>query len=172
MATTRLGQFGVGVEPYGTFDPKDPAPTSDPHNPGLITRLSQFGVGAAKYGTFEPKIEAVVVSAAVIGGGRRPKRRRYLLPDDVLVVATEDEILEILRAMEPEEVVVKPQEKAVIRAKGKHSPEIKKRTLKSGVVKITIPQTWAPDPNIYPILIKKLQEREEEEIVIMLATVH
>jgi len=75
VATTRLGQFGVGVEPYGTFDPKDPAPTSDPHNPGLITRLSQFGVGVAKYGTFQPKTEATVVVVPVsVGGGGSGKR--------------------------------------------------------------------------------------------------
>lgn len=58
MATTRLGQIGVGVEPYGTFSPKDPAPSTGPHNPGLITRLAQFGVGVSKYGTFEPKSAA------------------------------------------------------------------------------------------------------------------
>jgi len=60
VATTRLGQIGVGVQPYPGFDPKDPAPTSGPHDPGLITRLSQFGVGAAKYATFLPKSAAVV----------------------------------------------------------------------------------------------------------------
>ena len=58
MATTRLGQIGIGVEPYGTFQPKDAAPDTDPHNPGLITRLGQFGIGLAKYGVFQPKSEA------------------------------------------------------------------------------------------------------------------
>lgn len=82
MATTRLGQLGVGVQPYGTFQPKTAAPDTDPHNPGVITRLGQFGIGLAKYGTFQPKAEAEVTEPPVqedsgrgggAGFGRRPE---------------------------------------------------------------------------------------------------
>lgn len=43
MARTRLGQIGVGVEPYGGFAPKSSASVG-PHNPGRITRLQSFGI--------------------------------------------------------------------------------------------------------------------------------
>lgn len=93
MATTRLGQLGVGVQPYPGFAPKDAA-AAGPHNPGVITRLAQFGVVAAKYGTFAPKryfgdggdAPPPVVTTTVDGSGirflrgRRVERQR--LPED------------------------------------------------------------------------------------------
>jgi len=70
VATTRLGQIGVGVQPYPGFDPKDPAPTSGPHNPGVITRLCQIGVGVSRYGTFQPKSQAEVEVIDALTGGK------------------------------------------------------------------------------------------------------
>lgn len=75
MATTRLGQIGVGLQPYAGFAPKADASTGT-HNPGVITRLGQCGIGLARYGTFLPKGAAVVVADQYSGGYRDTSRRR------------------------------------------------------------------------------------------------
>ena len=56
MATTRLGQFGVGVEPYAGFQAKIPGRSGV-----QITRLGQFGVGVERYAGFVAKTAAVEV---------------------------------------------------------------------------------------------------------------
>lgn len=110
MATTRLGQIGVGVEPYGTFSPKDPAPSTGPHNPGLITRLAQFGVGVSKYGTFQPKSAAPEPEPQpdVQSSGGRVKKRaeRYALKvdDKWLIFSSWDELEEYLESLKQEEL--------------------------------------------------------------------
>lgn len=65
---TRLGQHGVGSEPYGGFSPKTPAAVG--HNPGRITRLAQFGIGAERYAGFVAKTPAAGGGAGAHNPGR------------------------------------------------------------------------------------------------------
>lgn len=54
MPKTRLGLFGVGVEPAGSFAGKVEE-TASPHNPGKITRLGLEAVGKQRTGSFAGK---------------------------------------------------------------------------------------------------------------------
>jgi hypothetical protein len=73
MATTRLGQIGVGVEPYGAFAPKTAAGSG---HTGQFTRLTQMAIMGQHYPGFAPK-------TAAGGGGlgvewmRRRRRSRH-----------------------------------------------------------------------------------------------
>jgi hypothetical protein len=49
MATTRLGQIGIGVDAYGVFQPKGDAIR------GQLTRFGIFGIMSARYRVFVPK---------------------------------------------------------------------------------------------------------------------
>lgn len=76
-AGTRLGQPAVGLAAYGAFNPKTAAPTTGPHNPGVITRLCQMGVGWATYGTFLPKAAASDETASKTWITRGPSFGRF-----------------------------------------------------------------------------------------------
>lgn len=72
MATTRLGQAGIGTAAYGAFAPKDSA---GGRSVGILTRLTVAGVMGAKYGTFEPKAAgAPTVNEWLIQARRRGRR--------------------------------------------------------------------------------------------------
>src|SRR4051812_24349375 len=86
MATTRLGQFGVGVQPYPGFVAKSDASVS-PHDPGVITRLGQCGVGLARYGTFLPKGQAAVNAPIFAGAVVALRRLGLRQPQRALLVA-------------------------------------------------------------------------------------
>lgn len=53
MATTRLGQIGIGSEPYAGFAAKVPGRSS-----AQITRLTQAAIGGRKYAVFQAKTAA------------------------------------------------------------------------------------------------------------------
>lgn len=70
MATTRLGQFGIGLTGYGAFQPKGEAVV------------------------VPPVADAVAVPAGAPG---RHRRRRYIMPDGTMLEATTQEAYEWLR---------------------------------------------------------------------------
>jgi len=115
VSTTRLGQIGVGVQPYPGFDPKDPAPTSGPHNPGVITRLAQFGIGLSKYGDFQPKVAVQPVVEQVQGRGswdafrqKKKKRGTFIRRSDFESIEAYKESLAKLFPVEPKTQIIEP----------------------------------------------------------------
>lgn len=114
-------------------------------------------------------------AATASGGGQIPRRRRYLLPNDELVLATQEEIVELLQQF----VVVetpKPQNRKQKR-KAKHEPfipvEIHFEPLPDFQVrtfKAVLPQRaiWKPDLKAMAEKAAQLRRRIDDEEAILL----
>jgi hypothetical protein len=133
-----------------------------------------YGTGA----TATPTPTPTVTQAGGSGRYGREKRSLFVLPDSTVIYATYDEVVALVQASAepaepkaPRKGLQKKQTAIRIVSKGP-IPQGAIRIKNAGEKqKVSLPNTyrWKPDPVFYAAALRKIQEQEEEEIVMMLA---
>lgn len=174
MATTRLGQVGVGVQPYPGFAPKAEI---SPRDGAQFTRLGQSAVGVQRYGVFQPKAPAIVVDQAPArpaydGPDRRRRYRRYKTGREEL----EEILADIVAEIEPKPAKAKRKAQPLAeRAVGRVALE-ELAALKAAADRRLAEQAKIDRDELLALFAVRrairLREDEEAAVLLLLSTIH
>lgn len=186
MATTRLGQIGVGAEPYAGFVAKTATSTK---GAGHFTRLVQFGIGGAKYAGFvaktpaepEPEPEPTPAPRARGGGWLSPEQVK--LAERIKARAERIEREHGKKREARDKRLVRTLRESYDRITGTHLPAAEQvaeavRPFVQGGTDMALPPTQAVDWNVLglqpdamlalQVALQTLEQQEEDEAVMVL----